>query len=82
MECVKDSPPLSPHALTEFNAWNALCVNVGGKVLAGDRKVRLPGVAVPAETGRSGTGSVDARRTRQNQKTGPFCSGQTVSVSA
>lgn len=88
-ECFKDSPPLSPQALTpphteapkytemtEFNACDAfVCVNVGGKVLARDRKVRLPGVAVPAETGRPGTSTVDARRTRQNQKTGPFCSG-------
>lgn len=38
----------------------------------------LSGVAVPAETGRSRTSTVDSRRNGEDQKTGPDCSGQTV----
>lgn len=36
----------------------------------------LPGVAVPAEARRLGTGAVDARGTREDQKTGAHSSGK------
>lgn len=44
--------------------------------------MRLPGVAVPAETGRPRTSTVDTRRNGEDQKTGPDCSGETARVHA
>lgn len=51
-----------------------VCIQ-GGEVLAGDRKVWLPGVAVPVKTGRHGTRTVDTWRTGADQETGPCSSG-------
>lgn len=50
----------------------------GGEVLAGDREVRVPGVAVFAAAGRRGAGALDSGRDRTQQKTRPQGSGVCV----